>query len=248
MCVGRAHESSPSSNTPIRGSGSKRSEHSGRSIGARRRLGLAMAGTLPLNAGSRFQHVPGAVNADPTGGWRGRPPFSPAALDCRFGARGDMASMLDLLERHPKAAAISAEPPFAGKLNVVTHLMGAVPTRPARSWCRWGSRRGGANALRVEALRKWASTIRPCHRRRGLPGRTQVEPANLRAGGPVWRQLLFPVDDNYVFRFQPGELPPRRPRGWRRTASPGGYGGGVGSTSGFWALVARPAFRREGSR
>src|SRR6266436_5418297 len=56
-------------------------------------------------------------------------------LDCRFGREDYVATMLDLLERYPKAAAITGQPVlrdpremrFAEKLNVIANLMDLFP-------------------------------------------------------------------------------------------------------------------------
>ena len=61
-------------------------------------------------------------------------------LDCRFGSDNYVASMLELIETHPDAAAITGQPrlpptvglPFAEKLNVVANLMDVVKPKQSR--------------------------------------------------------------------------------------------------------------------
>lgn len=82
-------------------------------------------------------------------------------LDCRFGRNDYVAGMLDLLERHPRAAAITGQPtmgdpgqmPFAEKLNVVANLMDIFPADPVRELVPVGFAEGRCDAFRVEALR-----------------------------------------------------------------------------------------------
>lgn len=82
-------------------------------------------------------------------------------LDCRFGRDDYVAGMLDLLERHPRAAAITGQPtmgdprrmPFAEKLNVVANLMDILPADTGRELVPVGFAEGRCDAFRVEALR-----------------------------------------------------------------------------------------------
>lgn len=82
-------------------------------------------------------------------------------LDCRFGSEDYVASMLELIDRHPRAAAITgqptvapdAPPPFAEKLNVVTNLMDIFPSDSADELVPVGFAEGRCDVFRVEALR-----------------------------------------------------------------------------------------------
>ena len=83
-------------------------------------------------------------------------------LDCRFGSDGYVAAMLDLIEAHPRAAAITGQPelppgtrlPFAEKLNVVANLMDIFPADPAKELVPVGFAEGRCDVFRVEALRQ----------------------------------------------------------------------------------------------
>jgi GT2 family glycosyltransferase len=108
-------------------------------------------------------------------------------LDCRFGSDGYAASMLDLAERHPRAAAITGQPtllpgarlPFAEKLNVVANLMDVVPRRAGEELTPVGFAEGRCDVFRVEALRSvglYDTSLR-------VSGEDQVLAARLRAHG-----------------------------------------------------------------
>lgn len=109
-------------------------------------------------------------------------------LDCRFGRDDYVAAMLDLLERHPDAAAITGQPvtrdpremPFAERLNVVTNLMDVFPAEAAEGELRpVGFAEGRCDAFRLEALRAvgfYDTTLRTA-------GEDQVLAARLRAKG-----------------------------------------------------------------
>src|SRR5437773_20943 len=81
-------------------------------------------------------------------------------LDCRFGREDYVAAMLDLLERHPRAAAITGQPvlrdpremPFAEKLNVVANLMDLFPADTREELVPVGFAEGRCDAFRLEAL------------------------------------------------------------------------------------------------
>ena len=70
--------------------------------------------------------------------------------------------MLDLIEAHPRAAAITGQPelppgtrlPFAEKLNVVANLMDIFPADPAKELVPVGFAEGRCDVFRVEALRQ----------------------------------------------------------------------------------------------
>ena len=82
-------------------------------------------------------------------------------LDCRFGSDDYAASMLDLIEAHPRAAAITGQPelppggrlPFAEKLNVVANLMDIFPAETGKELVPVGFAEGRCDVFRVEALR-----------------------------------------------------------------------------------------------
>ncbi len=90
-------------------------------------------------------------------------------LDCRFGSDDYVASMLDLIESHPEAAAITGQPKlppgerlsFAEKVNVVANLMDVVPPPPgAASSCRSVSRKAAATCSGWRRCARSASTTR----------------------------------------------------------------------------------------
>jgi len=107
-------------------------------------------------------------------------------LDCRFGSDSYVASMLDRIEAHPLAAAITGQPrlpdpgrlPFAEKLNVVANLMDVVAA-PAAGLVPVGFAEGRCDVFRVEALRRaglYDTRLR-------VSGEDQVMAAKLRASG-----------------------------------------------------------------
>ena len=83
-------------------------------------------------------------------------------LDCRFGTDRYAASMLDLIEAHPRAAAITGQPelppggrlPFAEKLNVVANLMDIFPAETGKELVPVGFAEGRCDVFRVAALRE----------------------------------------------------------------------------------------------
>ena len=108
-------------------------------------------------------------------------------LDCRFGGDGYAAAMLELIERHPEAAAITGQPtlspdarlPFAEKLNVVANLMDVVPGLAPEELAPVGFAEGRCDVFRVEALR--AAGLYDTRLR--VSGEDQVLAAKLREKG-----------------------------------------------------------------
>jgi GT2 family glycosyltransferase len=108
-------------------------------------------------------------------------------LDCRFGSEGYVASMLELIDSHPRAAAITGQPvvardsppPFAEKLNIVTNLMDIFPDDSADDLVPVGFAEGRCDVFRVEALR--AVGFYDTHLR--VAGEDQVLAARLRERG-----------------------------------------------------------------
>lgn len=108
-------------------------------------------------------------------------------LDCRFGREDYVAAMLDLLERHPRAGAITGQPvlgepramPFAEKLNLVANLMDVFPAETREDLVPVGFAEGRCDAFRLEALAAvgfYDATLRTA-------GEDQVLAAKLRAKG-----------------------------------------------------------------
>jgi len=108
-------------------------------------------------------------------------------LDCRFGGDGYAAAMLELIARHPEAAAITGQPtlppgvplPFAEKLNVVANLMDVLPRPRPPELEPVGFAEGRCDVFRVEALR--AAGLYDTRLR--VSGEDQVLAAKLRAKG-----------------------------------------------------------------
>jgi GT2 family glycosyltransferase len=108
-------------------------------------------------------------------------------LDCRFGSDGYVATMLELIEQHPEAAAITGQPalppgarlPFAEKLNVVANLMDVVPGTATAELVPVGFAEGRCDVFRVEALR----AVGLYDTRLRVSGEDQVLAARLRAKG-----------------------------------------------------------------
>jgi glycosyltransferase involved in cell wall biosynthesis len=108
-------------------------------------------------------------------------------LDCRFGRDDYVASMLDLMERHPRAAAITGQPvvppgvglPLAEKLNLVANLMDVLPAATDAELVTVGFAEGRCDAFRIDALRTvglYDTTLR-------VAGEDQVLAAKLRDKG-----------------------------------------------------------------
>jgi GT2 family glycosyltransferase len=108
-------------------------------------------------------------------------------LDCRFGSEGYAAALLDLIERHPEAAAVSGQPrlaprsrlPFAEKLNVVVNLMDVVGEPADAELSPVGFAEGRCDVFRVEAMR----AVGLYDTRLRTSGEDQVLAAKLRAKG-----------------------------------------------------------------
>jgi GT2 family glycosyltransferase len=108
-------------------------------------------------------------------------------LDCRFASDHYVASLLELIERHPRAAAITGQPrlpggerlPFVEKLNVVANLMDVVPRPSADELVPVGFAEGRCDMFRVGALRAIGGY--DTHLR--VSGEDQVLAARLRASG-----------------------------------------------------------------
>ena len=91
-------------------------------------------------------------------------------LDCRFGSDDYVASMLELIERDPHAAAITGQPrlpplallPFAEKLNVVANLIDVVPASPAAELVPVGFAEGSATCFGSKLCVAWAATTLAC--------------------------------------------------------------------------------------
>lgn len=108
-------------------------------------------------------------------------------LDCRFGSDEYLASMLELIESHPEAAAITGQPavarevslPFAEKLNLITNLMDIFPAASAKDLVRVGFAEGRCDVFRIEALR----AVGFYDTRLRVAGEDQVLAARLREKG-----------------------------------------------------------------
>jgi GT2 family glycosyltransferase len=108
-------------------------------------------------------------------------------LDCRFGGDDYVAAMLELVARHPDAAAITGQPvlspgaqlPFAERLNIVANLMDIVPSHTEAELVPIGFAEGRCDVFRVAALRSVG--FYDTHLR--VSGEDQVLAAKLRANG-----------------------------------------------------------------
>jgi hypothetical protein len=124
---------------------------------------------------------------------RARAPFVLTChLDCRFGSERYVASLLDLIERRPRAAAITGKPavpadaslPFAEKLNVIANLMDVLPEESGDELVPVGFAEGRCDVFRAEAVRAvggYDAYLR-------VSGEDQVLAAKLRrAGWEIWQ-------------------------------------------------------------
>ena len=115
-------------------------------------------------------------------------------LDCRFGDERYVASLLELIEARPRAAAITGKPavapgavlPFAEKLNVIANLMDVLPDDSLEGLVPVGFAEGRCDVFRVEALRSVG--FYDIHLR--VSGEDQVLAAKLRRAG--WEILQAP--------------------------------------------------------
>jgi GT2 family glycosyltransferase len=125
--------------------------------------------------------------------------------DCLFGSDDYVASMLDLLERHPKMAAVTGQPalpegrplPFAEKVNLVANLMDVFPVATGDELVPVGFAEGRCDAFRLEAVRA-AGYYDTSHH---SAGEDQILSARMRAAGyevyqaPRLRYLLSVSDE-----------------------------------------------------
>jgi GT2 family glycosyltransferase len=125
--------------------------------------------------------------------------------DCLFGSDDYLASMLDLMERHPRAAAITGQPalpseqplPFAEKANVVANLMDIFPVATAEELVAVGFAEGRCDVFRLEAVRA-AGFYDTSHH---SAGEDQILSGRMRAAGyevyqaPRLRYLLSVSDE-----------------------------------------------------
>jgi GT2 family glycosyltransferase len=108
-------------------------------------------------------------------------------LDCLFGRDDYVWAMLDLLERHPRVAAITGQPTvpigrdlsFGEKLNLVSNLMDIFPDGSGAELVPIGFAEGRCDAFRVDALR----AVGLYDARLRVAGEDQVLAARLREAG-----------------------------------------------------------------
>jgi GT2 family glycosyltransferase len=103
-------------------------------------------------------------------------------LDCFFGDESYVSRMVDLMESHPKAGAITGKPslrsgaalPFAEKVNIVANLMDVLPPDTADDLVPVGFAEGRCDIFRMEALRAagfYDTTLRTAGEDQVLAGR-----------------------------------------------------------------------------
>jgi GT2 family glycosyltransferase len=125
--------------------------------------------------------------------------------DCLFGSDDYLATMLDLMERHPRAAAITGQPavpadkplPFAEKANLVANLMDLFPVATADELVPVGFAEGRCDVFRLEAVRAAGGYDTSHH----SAGEDQILSGRMRAAGyevfqaPGLRYLLSVSDE-----------------------------------------------------
>jgi hypothetical protein len=107
--------------------------------------------------------------------------------DCLFGSEEYVATLLELLERHPKAAAITGQPafpagrplPFAEKVNLVANLMDVFPVETSEELVPVGFAEGRCDAFRLQAVEA-AGYYDTSHH---SAGEDQILSARMRAAG-----------------------------------------------------------------
>jgi glycosyltransferase involved in cell wall biosynthesis len=108
-------------------------------------------------------------------------------LDCRFGSDRYVASLVELIDRHPRVAAVTGKPalpaagkmPFAEKLNVIANLMDVLPDDTPEELVPVGFAEGRCDVFRAAAMRAvgfYDTNLR-------VSGEDQVLAARLRRGG-----------------------------------------------------------------
>jgi GT2 family glycosyltransferase len=122
-----------------------------------------------------------------------RAPFALTChLDCRFGSERYVSALLEMIERHPRAAAITGKPtvpehavlPFSEKLNVIANLMDVLPDESGKELVPVGFAEGRCDVFRLQALRSVGGY--DTHLR--VSGEDQVLSAKLRcAGWEIWQ-------------------------------------------------------------
>ncbi len=107
--------------------------------------------------------------------------------DCLFGSEEYVATMLELLERHPEAAAITGQPalpvgkrlPFAERVNLVANLMDVFPVATSEELVPVGFAEGRCDAFRLQAVEA-AGYYDTSHH---SAGEDQILSARMRAAG-----------------------------------------------------------------
>ena len=107
-------------------------------------------------------------------------------LDCLFGDEGYVSRMVDLMEAHPMAGAITGKPtipsggalPFAEKVNLVANLMDVLPDGGGADLMPVGFAEGRCDIFRMEALRAagfYDTTLRTAGEDQVLAGRIRAQ-------------------------------------------------------------------------
>jgi GT2 family glycosyltransferase len=107
-------------------------------------------------------------------------------LDCFFGDASYVSRMVDLMDAHPKAGAITGKPslgkggalPFAEKVNIVANLMDVLPPTSPEPLVPVGFAEGRCDIFRMDALRAagfYDTTLRTAGEDQVLAGRMRTD-------------------------------------------------------------------------
>jgi GT2 family glycosyltransferase len=139
-------------------------------------------------------------------------------LDCFFGSETYVAEMLDLMDRHPEAAAIAGQPTrplqeigLAEKVNLISNLMPVLPGNKDAELELVGFAEGRCDIFRVEALRTvgfYDTTLRVAGEDQLLAGKLRQAGYKIYRAGRLKYYLRASTEQNsirklvrHVFRF-----------------------------------------------
>src|SRR5262245_26854514 len=173
-------------------------------------------------------------------------------LDCFFGSETYVADILDLIDRHPEAAAIAGQPTLplqeiglAEKINLISNLMPVVPGKKNAEIEPVGFVEGRCDIFRIEALKAvgfYDTALRVAGEDQVLAGKLRAAGFELYRAGRLKYFLRMSAEQNsigrllrHVFRF--GKVHPFIVLRERKTAE------GVLGTSAGGNLRARTLLR-----
>jgi GT2 family glycosyltransferase len=139
-------------------------------------------------------------------------------LDCFFGSETYVAQMLELIDRHPEAAAIAGQPTLpleeiglAEKINLISNLMPILPAKKNAEVELVGFAEGRCDIFRVEALKAvgfYETALRVAGEDQFLAGKLRHAGYEIYRAGRLEYHLRVSTEQNsirklvrHVFRF-----------------------------------------------